>query len=1048
MISSGKLGKAPVGTQRYWESTGQTWIKTHDNTIFDNNISPWIPMPSIPSRFKDLFYSLDQKGRKIVDYKDPVDGDLWLTKEFEEFVTESGKVFRAADFKQYSAFDSRAAKYSFTSELTKRLEQDKIDLNAKIADNLIEVNQNTKTEKLREGENVGEKSIVLTPDQIKEVKEYVRNNFKGGDDKLTLEDVYEIDKILTKVLTYLEKGEDFEGDQATVYQTCKDILEQLKTGPYVSINITRDSVEKAYKLMALHFSDNWGIRESFRKKMENAFSDFVQKYKTQIEEEELESFKQKLGVSLYSPTDEFYTALKASEFFKPVDIDSYIGQLIPDPDDKYGSVTLLKIDLENGSIRIKKLSGEERTEYVSTNRLINSIRQREFNLPDIDIPLKLRLVEKFKKDLKGTFDINDLTLLETFERINDFLPEGHSINNNVLRTIRKQDSFTSDNSYAHYNGGKSEIFLSSKCVSHADIGIVDIHSGQEIASTLIHEIGHAVSNKLGRRDSREYRRFAVECGWSWEQFQIGDRDQNYIATGDDPDIKRFGSKSDRKLITEYAGKSPEEAFAEYYSVYSQYKNRIDKYLEDGKISHLEKDKTMKVDLSKKYLHEFFNDNEEGSQTIQSIYAVLQEAKRNLDDHIRVDVIDPYNYKLDTLTEKDVLPGHIAFNKRSTVPNKKEPQPVFSVFDYHTGKYDFIKDQHDVAIHYSNKYLRRNTPTFSISKECYNLLTEKGFSYHQIRDFTLAEKKNSRIPDVLGEHKKENIITGLNYRGRVIPNETLHNGREIFVQMKKIWESEELKKALQDLNIFENNDIMEKAEEFNELKFKDAMSEAFKPFIDTIRNVLQSPSKNGKKHYSDIVLRNTKGEILLLRRSDQDDFMPGKWWLPGGKIDPGEDPIVAAERELFEESGIDMKGKLSFIIKREKPDCSIHYFEAFIDKPIISILDNEEHFGLEWVSLNNLENYDLLGTKEELLSLPTSLLSEVEETVISMDSSYDLLFRKQNAIACLFNIGQISDEKYFELRKALKTDTFTLIQASFNKGEVTEEQYLSARKLVR
>jgi 8-oxo-dGTP diphosphatase len=47
-----------------------------------------------------------------------------------------------------------------------------------------------------------------------------------------------------------------------------------------------------------------------------------------------------------------------------------------------------------------------------------------------------------------------------------------------------------------------------------------------------------------------------------------------------------------------------------------------------------------------------------------------------------------------------------------------------------------------------------------------------------------------------------------------------------------------------------------------------------------------------------VVINDQGEILLHRRSDN-----GKWSLPGGSVDPGEQPADAAVREVFEETGI-------------------------------------------------------------------------------------------------------------------------------------------------
>jgi 8-oxo-dGTP pyrophosphatase MutT (NUDIX family) len=44
--------------------------------------------------------------------------------------------------------------------------------------------------------------------------------------------------------------------------------------------------------------------------------------------------------------------------------------------------------------------------------------------------------------------------------------------------------------------------------------------------------------------------------------------------------------------------------------------------------------------------------------------------------------------------------------------------------------------------------------------------------------------------------------------------------------------------------------------------------------------------------------DSDGRVLLGRRSDT-----GNWGLPGGIIDPGEEPADAAVREIFEETGV-------------------------------------------------------------------------------------------------------------------------------------------------
>jgi mutator protein MutT len=53
-----------------------------------------------------------------------------------------------------------------------------------------------------------------------------------------------------------------------------------------------------------------------------------------------------------------------------------------------------------------------------------------------------------------------------------------------------------------------------------------------------------------------------------------------------------------------------------------------------------------------------------------------------------------------------------------------------------------------------------------------------------------------------------------------------------------------------------------------------------------------------------IVRRPGGDVLLLRKSD-DSKAAGLLEFPGGKIDPGTDPLEAVIREVREETGIDL-----------------------------------------------------------------------------------------------------------------------------------------------
>jgi 8-oxo-dGTP pyrophosphatase MutT (NUDIX family) len=61
----------------------------------------------------------------------------------------------------------------------------------------------------------------------------------------------------------------------------------------------------------------------------------------------------------------------------------------------------------------------------------------------------------------------------------------------------------------------------------------------------------------------------------------------------------------------------------------------------------------------------------------------------------------------------------------------------------------------------------------------------------------------------------------------------------------------------------------------------------------------SEKRNEKvREFSCVAIQNKNGEYLLVYNKKH-----GKWQIPGGKLEPNEDPLQAAKREIFEETNL-------------------------------------------------------------------------------------------------------------------------------------------------
>lgn len=167
---------------------------------------------------------------------------------------------------------------------------------------------------------------------------------------------------------------------------------------------------------------------------------------------------------------------------------------------------------------------------------------------------------------------------------------------------------------------------------------------------------------------------------------------------------------------------------------------------------------------------------------------------------------------------------------------------------------------------------------------------------------------------------------------------LEESKKLFIKKYPHFE-----KALQDLK---RNDFIEKTlDSYRENRLS----------LDECTTIIKAVTKE-KVKYSDNIVFNQKGDILIEQRGPLDINGPNLWCLPGGHINLGEDHKTAAIRELQEETGYEVKDCQPIGIFEDE-DCHIEYFSSIVDtnkqSPTVHV---EETRYTEFVPLERLYDY--------------------------------------------------------------------------------------------
>jgi len=114
----------------------------------------------------------------------------------------------------------------------------------------------------------------------------------------------------------------------------------------------------------------------------------------------------------------------------------------------------------------------------------------------------------------------------------------------------------------------------------------------------------------------------------------------------------------------------------------------------------------------------------------------------------------------------------------------------------------------------------------------------------------------------------------------------------------------------------------------------------------------------------------EGKYLVTRRSKKSAYMPLKWDIPGGIVEPGETVKDAIYREVKEETGLTIKiGRVVYVYANRDQIPLRQTFQTVYHCKYISgeiHLNPSEHDKHQWLEYNDIANVDMIDFLRELV----------------------------------------------------------------------------------
>lgn len=134
-----------------------------------------------------------------------------------------------------------------------------------------------------------------------------------------------------------------------------------------------------------------------------------------------------------------------------------------------------------------------------------------------------------------------------------------------------------------------------------------------------------------------------------------------------------------------------------------------------------------------------------------------------------------------------------------------------------------------------------------------------------------------------------------------------------------------------------------------------------------------------------IIRREGGEILILKRNDDDSFNPGIWETVGGAMDNDASPQEALKREIMEETGIEVKinepfNVFTFINETGETKIGITFLCDYLSGEIVL---SHEHCDYKWIKAGLFKDFkSIIPLHNEISSYYNKFTTEHEKFSVS------------------------------------------------------------------